>query len=60
MNKKYERVTINFKDGDLQILEELKKLAKKNRRSLSAEIQIILENKIIDIKKNFQILPMMN
>ena len=46
MNKKYERVTINFKDEDLQILEELKKLAKKNRRSLSAEIQIILENKI--------------
>ncbi len=46
-NKKdYERISIAFKDTEKPLLAGLKKLAEKNRRSVGAELKLMIEQKL--------------
>ncbi len=44
--KEYLRLSIAFALEDKPLLEELKKMAQKNRRSIGAEVKLMIEEKV--------------
>ena len=55
INKKdYERISIAFKENEKPLLAGLKKLAEKNRRSVGAELKLMIEEKLNKIVPNLK------